>query len=107
MLERPKERHNHSLNEDSHQQQHGDSGDLMFHLQAIKLMTESSNQVKPVSNFMYASSSSYNSSPQVFSSTCSTIAQESSEVNFTWSEFLFDQETFHSMKFNRIILIKN
>ncbi|KAG5392597.1 hypothetical protein IGI04_022560 [Brassica rapa subsp. trilocularis] len=29
-------RHNHSLNEDSHQQQPGDSGDLMFHLQAIK-----------------------------------------------------------------------
>ncbi|KAH0877882.1 hypothetical protein HID58_065276 [Brassica napus] len=31
--------HSHSLNEDSHQQQPDDSGDLMFHLQAIKLMT--------------------------------------------------------------------
>ncbi|KAJ4879493.1 myb-like HTH transcriptional regulator family protein [Raphanus sativus] len=87
---------NPSLNEDSHnqQQQPDDSGDLMFHLQAIKLMTESSNQVKPESTFMYASSSSSNSSPPLFSSTCSTIAQESSEVNFTWSDFLLDQETF-------------
>lgn len=88
---------NPSFNEDSHeqqQQQPDDSGDLMFHLQAIKLMTESSNQVKPESTFMYASSSSSNSSPPLFSSTCSTIAQESSEVNFTWSDFLLDQETF-------------
>ncbi|KAJ0247813.1 F141 [Hirschfeldia incana] len=87
---------NPSLNEDSHQQKHQpDSGDLMFHLQAIKFMTESSNQVKPESTFMYASSSSSNSSPPLFSSTCSTIAQENSEVNFTWSDFLLDQETFN------------
>ncbi|KAL1207849.1 Transcription factor MYB80 [Cardamine amara subsp. amara] len=87
---------NHSLNEDAHQQQqHDDSGDLMFHLQAIKLMTESSNQVKPESMFVYASSSSSNSSPPLFSSTCSTIAEENSDVNFTWSDFLLDQETFH------------
>ncbi|KAL0697912.1 hypothetical protein Bca4012_054034 [Brassica carinata] len=94
---------NPSVNEDSHhqqQQQPDDSGDLMFHLQAIKLMTESSNQVKPESTFMYASSSSSNSSPPLFSSTCSTIAQESSEVNFTWSDFLLDQETFHENQQN-------
>lgn len=93
---------NHSLNEDVHQQkqQPGDSGDLMFHLQAIKLMTESSNQVKPESTFMYASSSSSNSSPPLFSSTCSTIAQENSEVNFTWSDFLLDQETFNQNQQN-------
>lgn len=91
---------NHSFNEDAHQQQHDDSGDLMFHLQAIKLMTESSNQVKPESTFMYASSSSSNSSPPLFSSTCSTIAQEISEVNFTWSDFLLDQETFHENQQN-------
>ncbi|RID51749.1 hypothetical protein BRARA_H02393 [Brassica rapa] len=87
---------NPSLNEDSHQQQQqqsNDSGDLMFHLQAIKLMTESSNQV-------YASSSSSNSSPPLFSSTCSTIAQENSEVNFTWSDFLLDQETFNENQQN-------
>ncbi|EFH66567.1 hypothetical protein ARALYDRAFT_472119, partial [Arabidopsis lyrata subsp. lyrata] len=87
---------NHSLNDDAHQQQQpDDSGDLMFHLQAIKLMTESSNQVKPESTFVYASSSSSNSSPPLFSSTCSTIAQENLEVNFTWSDFLLEQETFH------------
>ncbi|VVA91827.1 unnamed protein product [Arabis nemorensis] len=92
---------NHSLNEDVHQQQQpGDSGDLMFHLQAIKLMTESSNQVKPESTFMYASSSSSNSPPPLFSSTCSTIAQENSEVNFTWSDFLLDQETFNQNQQN-------
>ncbi|KAL0755138.1 hypothetical protein Bca101_092806 [Brassica carinata] len=94
---------NPSLNEDSHQQQQqqsNDSGDLMFHLQAIKLMTESSNQVKPESTFMYASSSSSNSSPPLFSSTCSTIAQENSEVNFTWSDFLLDQETFNENQQN-------
>ncbi|CAA7013650.1 unnamed protein product [Microthlaspi erraticum] len=94
---------NHSYNEDSQQQQqqqHDDSGDLMFHLQAIKLMTESSNQVKPESTFMYASSSSSNSSPPLFSSTCSTIAQEISEVNFTWSDFLLDQENFHENQQN-------
>ena len=87
---------NPTLNEDSHQQQQqqtNDSGDLMFHLQAIKLMTESSNQV-------YASSSSSNSSPPLFSSTCSTIAQENSEVNFTWSDFLLDQETFNENQQN-------
>ncbi|KAF8112478.1 hypothetical protein N665_0064s0104 [Sinapis alba] len=91
-----------SLEEDSHQQQKqpDDSGDLMFHLQAIKLMTESSNQVKPESTFMYASSSSSNSSPPLFSSTCSTIAQENSEVNFTWSDFLLDQETFNENQQN-------
>ncbi|XP_010459549.1 PREDICTED: transcription factor MYB35-like [Camelina sativa] len=87
---------NHSLNEDTHQQQPDDSGDLMFHLQAIKLMTESSNQVKPESTFVYASSSSSNSSPPLFSSTCSTIAQESSELNFTWSDFLLDHENQQS-----------
>ncbi|CAH2036907.1 unnamed protein product [Thlaspi arvense] len=91
---------NHSLNEDSHQQQPDDSGDLMFHLQAIKLMTESSNQAKPESTFMYASSSSSNSSPPLFSSTCSTIGQENSEVSFTWSDFLLDQETFHENQQN-------
>jgi len=91
---------NHSLNDDGHQQQPNDSGDLMFHLQAIKLMTDSSNQVKPESTFVYASSSSSNSSPPLFSSTCSTIAQENSEVNFTWSDFLLDQETFHENQQN-------
>ncbi|CAN8292512.1 unnamed protein product [Cochlearia groenlandica] len=85
------------------QQQHGDSGDLMFHLQAIKHMTDSSNQAKPEhhqSNFMYASSSSSNSSPPLFSSTCSTLAQENSDVNFTWSDFLLDQETFNESQQN-------
>ncbi|XP_010532300.1 PREDICTED: transcription factor MYB35 [Tarenaya hassleriana] len=91
---------------DSDPNQVGEPGDLLSHLEAIKFMTvAASAQVKPetfLPDFyngpqVLLSSSALSDSFSSSSSTASTSSatpQENTDLNFSWSDFLLDQEIF-------------
>ncbi|TXG50388.1 hypothetical protein EZV62_022912 [Acer yangbiense] len=81
------------------------SVDLLAQLQAIKLVTEASNCANNMSAQFYhegslLSSSSLSlpssSSSSSSSSTCSTAGQEKSPLNFSWQDFLLDEDALLS-----------
>nr|URY18916.1 MYB protein [Zanthoxylum bungeanum] len=77
---------------------HSNSMELLAQLQAIKLVTEASNNlainshesISPPPPFFNEASLSSSSSSSSSSSTCSTAGQEKSLLNFTWQDFLLD-----------------
>lgn len=76
---------------------HNNSMDLLAQLQAIKLVTEASNnncatntdESMSLPQIFFSEAGSLSSSSSS-SSTCSTAGQEKSALNFTWQDFLLD-----------------
>lgn len=83
----------------NHYNDHSNSMDLLAQLQAVRLVAEASNNncatnanesISPPQIFFNEAGSLSSSSSS--SSTCSTAGQEKSPLNFTWEDFLLDDD---------------